>query len=265
VVNLPTEIYGARGSDMKKLLLLASAFAALFVAPAGATDLPPPAAPVYRPAPIYAPVAFYRWTGCYIGGNGGGLWAHRDWNGTFGFGTFGSQTTSGGLGGFQGGCDYQVGHWVIGVAGDYDWSSASTNNLNNAFPLITNQANTKSLASLTFRTGYAWERFLGYVKGGGAWLRSDLSIQTAGTTLTTVSDNSPRGWTIGVGGEYAFLDWLSAFVEYDYYNFRNDNQNFACTVAVPCRTFINIPVSLNTNVNVIKVGVNVRFGPSTRW
>jgi len=254
---------GTRGSDMKKLLLLASAFAALFAAPAGAADLGRPA-PVYRPAPVLAPI-FYRWTGCYIGGNGGGLWAHRDWNdGSARFGTFGSQTTSGGLGGVQGGCDYQVGHWVIGVAGDYDWSSASTNNLNNAFPLITDQANTKSLASLTFRTGYAWDRFLGYVKGGGAWVRSDLSIQTAGTTLTTNSDTR-NGWTIGVGGEYAFLDWLSGFIEYDYYNFRSDTQNFACTAAVPCRGFINIPVSFNTNVNVVKVGVNVRFGPTTRW
>jgi outer membrane immunogenic protein len=253
---------GTRGSDMKKLLLLASAFAALFAAPAGAADLGRPA-PVYRPAPVLAPI-FFRWTGCYVGANGGGLWAHRDWNGAFGFGTFGSQTTSGGLGGVQGGCDYQVGHWVIGIAGDYDWSSASTNNLNNAFPLITDQANTKSLASLTFRTGYAWDRFLGYVKGGGAWLRSDLSIQTAGTTLTSVSDTR-NGWTIGVGGEYAFLDWLSGFVEYDYYQFRNDNQNFACTPVAPCRTFINLPVSLNTNVNVVKVGVNVRFGPGTRW
>jgi outer membrane immunogenic protein len=195
---------------------------------------------------------------------GGGLWTHRDWNGAFRFGTFCSQTTSGGLGGVQAGCDYQVRNWVIGVAGDYDWSSASTNNLNAAFPLITDQANTKSLASLTFRTGYAWDRFLVYLKGGGAWLRSDLSIQTAGTTLTTVSDTR-EGWTIGVGGEYAFLDWLSAFVEYDYYNFRNENDNFACTAVVPCHTFINIPVSLNTNVNVIKIGVNVRFGPTTRW
>jgi outer membrane immunogenic protein len=251
---------------MKKLLLLATAFAALFAARAEATDLPAPAyrAPLVA-APVVAPIGFFRWTGCYIGGNGGGLWAHRDWSDpTFGLGTFGSQTASGGLGGFQGGCDYQVAHWVLGVAGDYDWSSASTSNLNSAFPLISDQANTKSLASLTFRTGYAWERFLGYVKGGGAWLRSDLSIQTAGTTLTTVSDTR-RGWTIGIGGEYAFLDWLSAFVEYDYYNFRNDNENFACTVVVPCRTFINLPTSLNTNVNVIKVGLNVRFGPATRW
>jgi outer membrane immunogenic protein len=246
---------------MKKLLLLAGAFAALFAAPAGAADLARPA-PVYRAPPVLAPI-FFRWTGCYVGGNGGGLWANRDWN-TTAFGDFGSQTASGGLGGVQAGCDYQVRNWVIGVGGDYDWSSASTNNLNTAFPLITNQANNKSLASLTFRTGYAWDRFLGYVKGGGAWLRSDLSIQTAGTTLTTVSDTR-EGWTIGVGGEYAFLDWLSAFVEYDYYSFRNENDNFACTAVVPCRGFINLPVSLNTNVNVVKVGVNLRFGPGTRW
>jgi hypothetical protein len=30
-------------------------------------------------------------------------------------------------------------------------------------------SNTKSLASVTGRVGYAWDRFLGYVKGGGAF------------------------------------------------------------------------------------------------
>lgn len=27
------------------------------------------------PPPI---VAVYNWTGCYVGGNGGGLWGHKD-------------------------------------------------------------------------------------------------------------------------------------------------------------------------------------------
>jgi outer membrane immunogenic protein len=246
---------------MKTLLLLAGAVTALFTAPAMAADLGRPA-PVYR-APVVV-ASFYRWTGCYIGGNGGGLWAHRDWTDpVFGFGDFGSQTASGGLGGFQGGCDYQAGHWVVGVAGDWDWASASTSNVNSAFPLVSDQANIKSLASVTFRTGYAWDRFLAYVKGGGAWLRSDLSLQFASASFNTISETR-NGWTVGVGGEYAFLDWLSGFIEYDYYNFRNSTDNFACTV-VACGRFTTLPVSLNTNVNVIKAGVNVRFGPGVRW
>jgi opacity protein-like surface antigen len=102
------------------------------------------------------------------------------------------------------------------------------------------------------------------VKGGAAWLRSDLSIQTAGTTLSDIT-YWRKGWTIGVGGEYAFLNWLSAFVEYDYYNFRSDTLNFACTSIVACGTVLNIPANVNTNVNVVKVGLNLRIGPGTRW
>jgi hypothetical protein len=63
----------------------------------------------------------------------------------------------------------------------------------------------------------------------------------------------------------AFLDWLSGFIEYDYYRFRNDAQNFVCTPAAACGGFPLLPVSFDTNVNVVKVGVNLRFGPGTRW
>jgi outer membrane immunogenic protein len=96
----------------------------------------PVRAPVYAPPPV--PVAaFYSWTGCYVGGNGGGFWARRDWSDpAFGFGDFGNQTASGGLGGLQ---DYQIAHWVFGVQGDRDWSSASNSNVNTVFPLFTDQ------------------------------------------------------------------------------------------------------------------------------
>ena len=74
-------------------------------------------------------------------------------------------TASGGLGGVQAGCNYQVGRWVLGAQGDWDWTSATASTANPAFPLFTDQSDTKSLASLTLRTGYAgWDRFLLYVK-----------------------------------------------------------------------------------------------------
>ena len=181
-----------------------------------------------------------------------------------GFGDFGSQTASGGLGGFQGGCDYQAGHWVLGVAGDWDWASAKNSSANSVFAPLTDDSKVKSLSSITFRTGYAWDRFLGYVKGGGAWLQSDFDLQFAGNTLNTFSETR-RGWTIGVGGEYAFTDWLSGFVEYDYYRFRDSTGNFTCTVAGCPAGAANLAVNIDTNVNVVKAGLNLRFGPGTRF
>jgi outer membrane immunogenic protein len=248
---------------MKKLLLAASAALATLVAnSAMAADLAVPPKPVYVPPP--AVLAFFTWTGCYIGANGGGLWAHRDFSDTaFGAG-FGSHTASGGLGGIQGGCNYQRGSWVFGVEGDYDWASATGSNLSAAFPLVTDQSKVKALASLTARTGYAWNRFFGYVKGGGAWLKSDFSLQLASTAVTTISETRD-GWTIGVGGEYAFLDWLTGFVEYDYYKFRNSTNTFVCATcgfAVAGVPVGAAPFSVDTNVNVIKAGVNLKFGPT---
>jgi outer membrane immunogenic protein len=251
---------------MRKYWLAAAVLVASFSSPALATDLGlPPARPVYAPAPLPV-VAFYTWTGCYVGGNVGGIWARRDWSDpAFGRGDFGNQTASGAVGGVQAGCDYQVARWVLGVQGDWDWSSANNSNANTVFPLFTDQSNTKSLASLTLRTGYAWDRFLLYVKGGGAWLRTDFTLQGPAAVFPTVSDTR-NGWTIGVGGEYAFLNWLTGFIEYDYYGFRNNNTlGFTCGLACPITTVNTFPVNITTNVNVVKAGLNLKFGPNTRW
>jgi outer membrane immunogenic protein len=69
-----------------------------------------------------------------------------------------------------------------------------------------------SLASVTGRVGYSWGRVLGYVKGGGAWVKNEYSLQATlitpfnGTQTIGSLTNTRGGWTVGVGGEYAFLD-----------------------------------------------------------
>jgi outer membrane immunogenic protein len=253
---------------MRKILFTAGVLTALACGPVMAADLG--VAPLRPPPVAVVPVvALYTWTGCYVGGNGGGLWAHRDWNDpVFGLGDFGSQNVSGGLGGVQAGCNYQRGNWVLGVQGEWDWTSAKHDDANIAFPLVTDHSEIKWLASVTARTGYAWDRFFGYVKGGGAWLKSDLSLQVAGATAATFSENNRSGWTIGVGGEYAFLDWLTGFVEYDYYQFRNDTNSFVCATCgfvVPAGVITTLPVETKTRISVVKAGLNLKFGPNTRW
>ena len=56
------------------------------------------------------------------------------------------------------------------------------------------------------------------MKGGGAWERDRYEFRTLGATFFSASQTR-GGWTVGVGGEYAFTDSLSGFVEYNYYDF----------------------------------------------
>jgi outer membrane immunogenic protein len=251
---------------MKKLLLAGMALVAL-VGPAMAADL---SKPVYK-APPPPPVYVFSWTGCYIGGNTGGLWVNREFTdrliGDPFFGQTFTSNTSSWIGGVQGGCNYQfAGGWVVGIQGDYDWSGSGGDGNNFFFDNRTTSFRTKNLASLTGRVGYAWwDRFLGYVKGGVAWERDDFTINFPTTgAIATLSGNTRTGWTVGVGGEYAFTNWLTGFVEYDYYGFGNTTDNFLCG-AVACVTRLGtiFPVDHKESKSVFKVGLNFLWGPGT--
>ena len=67
---------------MKKFLLATVALGALVASPALAADLRRPPPPVKAPPPV---VPIWSWTGCYFGGNVGGLWASKDWIDVNGF------------------------------------------------------------------------------------------------------------------------------------------------------------------------------------
>ena len=165
-------------------------------------------------------------------------------------------TASSWLGGVQAGCNYQVGGWVFGIQGDYDWTNASSSNANALFPLITDSSKVKSLSSVTGRVGYAWDRFLGYVKGGGAWEQDEYTFSGTflGVPLTSTTSDTRSGWTVGIGGEYAFTNNLSGFIEYDYYSFGTHTVNF------PTIAGALLPVDIKDNKSVLKIGVNWKFG-----
>ena len=76
-------------------------------------------------------------------------------------------------------------------------------------------------------------------------------------SLATASATQ-SGWTVGVGGEYAFLNWLTGFVEYDFYGFGTTTNNFSCSLAGCVSVFL--PIDVKEHKNVFKVGLNFKFG-----
>jgi outer membrane immunogenic protein len=243
---------------MKGRLVAGVIAAAFFASAAVAADL----RPYLAPAPV---IAFYSWTGCYAGGNVGALFATHAWKDQVPtdpfYGTdFGTYTTGGALLGVQGGCNYQLGSWVLGIQADYGWSNSSAYNTPPSLfapQALTDRSQTRSLASVTGRAGYAWDRFLAYGKFGGAWQRSTYSLLVFDQVAAS-ADESRVGWTAGLGGEYAFLDRLTAFVEYDYYHFRRNTNLFGCTACGFAA--VVAPFDITTDIHVIKGGVNYKSG-----
>ena len=246
---------------MRKFLLGTSVLIVL-AGPALAADM---RTPLYKAPPPVAPA--WSWTGCYVGGHAGGLRANStEWvvrtPGNLFFGrSLGGHAATGWVGGGQAGCDYQfAGGFVIGIQGDYDWTNANGSHVD-VFG-NTHTHNTKSVASVTGRLGYAWDRFLLYVRGGGAWERDNyaLTVPPGGFVapipgFTALASETRGGWVLGVGGEYAFTNFLSGFIEYDYYNFGTRTVNFTNP-----NTLALIGIDIRERKSVIKGGLNFRFG-----
>jgi outer membrane immunogenic protein len=152
---------------MRKFLLGTAALMAL-ASPAISADM---RLPVTKAPPPVVPV--WNWSGCYVGGHAGGLWANSgEWivrtpGGDFFGQSLGEHGLNGWVGGAQAGCDYQfAGGFVIGVQGDYAVADAEGSHDSAREIGVAYHSKIKSLASVTGRIGYGWDRFLGYLKGG---------------------------------------------------------------------------------------------------
>ena len=195
-----------------------------------AADMPVKSRPTPPPAPVY------NWTGCYIKGGGGyGMW-NQDTTAFEDSFQIGPEIRTGGRGWFGtvgGGCDYQIGErWVIGVFGDYDFSSikgdfaASLDGL-----VIGGQEKLTSAWAVGGRIGYLiTPAVLTYISGGFTEARF------SGVELTVFS-NPPElfdrrtnrhtfsGWFLGSGFEYDFGWFPGLFwrTEYRFASYEKDN------------------------------------------
>lgn len=213
---------------------------------AQAADLPP--RPAYTQPVIVAPA--FSWTGFYLGGNVGGAWANGDVLSNFGSTWATSNAVF--IGGGQAGFNYQMGGFVAGVEGDFDFTTGGkSSGFVDTVPYGLLQAVPKWnwIATAAARLGIAMDRTLFYGKFGYGWSETSLTLQNLAGTSFGLNNNTNSGWLAGAGGEYAYDNNWSFKLEYNYLNLSD-------------RTFIiTAPnaVTVKPNIQLVKTGVNYRF------
>jgi outer membrane immunogenic protein len=236
---------------MRWRLVAAAAIAVAAYRPALAADLPAPSLPPPLPA------AIYNWTGFYLGINGGFGTGISNWSDGV-IGTTGSFPISGFLIGGTAGVNYQIAEYVFGIEGDGDWTnlrgnSGSTCGAISAVvaPPLGFQTQSQWLATVRGRVGYAFDRILLYGTAGAAF----GNVQTGLNPPSTFDSAVEAGWTVGAGIEVAFAQNWTAKAEYLFV----DLPNATCTTAANCGGAAGSIVSFNENV--IRAGINYKFGP----
>jgi len=232
-------------------LMLATG-AAVFATSAQAADLrPAPPMPTKAPPIAYAPRVF-DWSGIYVGGHLGGGFSQSSWSDPItgiGNGTF---NNFGFLGGAQAGANMQFNRLVLGLEGDFSWTSLKASSRDSIGETI--NTNVPWTSTITGRVGAAFDRLLVYGKGGLALAQDDSSLTDLGGHTATDSFMR-KGWTAGAGIEYALNDNWSAKIEYDYLGFGSQALSFSTPLE-------KVGSNASLNVQEVKAGVNFRFhGP----
>ena len=213
---------------MKKVLL--AALMAGVASSAMAADLPTRKAPP-APASYYAPPVF-SWTGFYVGVNGG-------WGGGSGGGDFGSP--NGGLVGGTIGYNYQIGQFVLGAEGDWDWADLNKSGYNTYLASSYSYSNKiDDLVTARVRAGYAIDRALLYVTAGYAGAEDKVNMPGYFSSTDWRS-----GGAFGGGSEYAFTNNISAKAEYIYAPF--GSKSYAPGV------------KSNLDLSLVRAGLNYKF------
>jgi outer membrane immunogenic protein len=242
-----------------KRLMLAGALAFAAAGQALAADLPQAPAPQAPVAyvPTVAPV--YNWGGIYWGINGGYGFGNSEWTDPANPSTLSSTGTfnvSGFLAGGTLGANFQTDAWVFGIDGDFDASwldGKSSSTFCGSVGFAAGQCETKNtwLGTLRGRVGYAADRVLFYVTGGGAY----GNIQAGINGLVTSSE---PGWTAGAGVEAAFADNWTARIEYLYVDLENGSCNSAATCGLD-KVGVSANDAVKFNANLIRLGVDYKF------
>ena len=218
--------------------------AALSFAPAFAADM---RMPVKAPEPIVAPP--FSWSGFYIGGHIGGAKVERCLSFDL-FDAEGCVDRTGWLGGGQVGYNWQAGQLVFGV--EFSGSISDLGGGVNAGVLPNGywfESDGKSLLMLTGRLGWAADRALFYVTGGGASVRASVDLHQG--AFVREASLTRTGWTVGVGAEFAFTPNWSFAAQYNWIDLGDRDVNF--------RAF-DLAGNVDQTFHVFTLRMNYRFG-----
>jgi outer membrane immunogenic protein len=208
--------------------------------------------PIYKAPAYYSHEPVYSWTGFYAGIHGGYGWSR--FKGSDPVAGDSTVNARGWLGGVQLGYNYQVGKFVIGVEGDYSWADVK-NVTSDPLGLGGGEATLKNDYFITAaaRLGYAFDRSLLYVKGGGAWTRDKIDI-TDGVGGFGNGTFRRSGWMAGAGIEYAVWNNLSAKIEYNILSFGSIDETLTTGGGLAATT-----PSVSFQTHLVKVGLNYKF------
>lgn len=173
----------------------------------------------------------YDWSGFY-GGVNIGLLSLNPHQGTP---TTIQPKSTGVLGGFQAGYNYQFNNWVVGLEGDFDFASNDKKRTCSALTWRCN-AGADWMSSIRARAGFAQDRFFVYGTGGVAFLRYNGYTQNAAGTKYKDA-KTLTGWTAGGGFDYAVTDSVIAGVQLRYSRFEKANMLYDVTYPVKPSTF----------------------------
>lgn len=240
---------------MRKLVMIAVAATFANVSGASAADLGR-AAPVKED--IYTPAPAYSWTGLYIGGNVGYGWADEHQQVQDTASAHMDFAPEGAIAGGQIGYNIQTKGLVLGVEGSGSWSGIEDNTIFTPPPARSEHESItelRGIVDISGRLGVALDRTLLYGKAGVAWGWFDhtYNITRGGETTQFTSDTEVMtGWLVGGGAEFALSKNWTAKVEYNYIDFGTGTFTLANSMIQK--------TDFDTTVNVVKGGVNYKFG-----
>ncbi len=240
---------------------------------------------VARPsgAPIYNPYGFYNWNGFYVGLNGGGHWGRDSDSSNFGPDTLFSSrnaatinaalpfntSQTGFAGGGQVGFNWYLYGVVLGLEGDIS-SVSGTGTRNTVVSLavpsqqvtLTDTVSDRWIATYRARFGYAFDRLLLYVTGGGAaanWSITHTYADNLGTGATSVQLAQTRyGYSAGAGLEYAIGASWSVRAEYLFASFGSVPSTLSFQTTPTKGATLSYGDSLTESI--ARAGINYKFG-----